>query len=304
MPLVYACIAPHGEPIIPPLARPRERPRYRPTTRAMLRLAREIRAARPQTIVVATPHNLRLRGYIGVVTAEHVSGVLPMFAPDPALPRQPIRARTDRAFADALLAEARRRDLPAVGANYATASGRYSNMPLDWGTLVPLWFFLRGHRLRPEVVVVTPSREIPLADHVRFGAMIADLARRTRRRVAFVASADHAHAHRRSGPYGFSPAAAMYDALMVRAVEDDLHSALRIPPKLVRAAKPDSLWQVAMIVGVAERARLRPELLSYQVPTYYGMICAAFRPAERSSRRFSIGTGLIGSAGAKPKMRE
>ena len=279
MPLVYACIAPHGEPIIPPLARGRERRRYRNTTRAMQQLAREMRALRPETIVVATPHNLRLRGYVGVVTAEHVSGVLPMFAPDPRLPRQPIRASTDRAFADALLAAARRRDLPAVGANYATASGRYSNMPLDWGTLVPLWFFLPGHRVRPQVVVVTPSREIPLRANVRFGAVIADVARRSRRRVVFVASADHAHAHKRSGPYGYDPAAAQYDALMVKAVEqDDLHSVLRIRPALVEKAKPDSLWQLAMLAGVGERVRLRPEMLSYEVPAYYGMICAAYRP--------------------------
>jgi aromatic ring-opening dioxygenase LigB subunit len=228
---------------------------------------------------VATPHNLRLRGYVGVVTAEHVSGVLPMFAPDPRLPRQPIRASTDRAFADALLAAARRRELPAVGANYATASGRYSNMPLDWGTLVPLWFFLRGHRVRPQVVVVTPSRELPLRANVRFGAVIADVARRSRRRVVFVASADHAHAHKRSGPYGYDPAAAKYDALMVKAVEqDDLHSVLRIGPALVEKAKPDSLWQLAMLAGVGERVRLRPEMLSYEVPAYYGMICAAYRP--------------------------
>ncbi|MDQ7842648.1 MAG: hypothetical protein QN141_00970 [Armatimonadota bacterium] len=284
MPLVYACLAPHGEPIIPPLARAAERPKYRQTTRAMQQLAREIRAVRPQTIVVATPHHLRLQAHIGIVTAEHVSGVLPMFAPDPALPRQVIRARTDRAFAEALLAAARRRGIPAVGANYAAAGGRYSTMPLDWGTLVPLWFFLRGHRRRPAVVVVAPSREIPLAQNVGFGAVIADLAERSRRRVVFVASADHAHAHRRSGPYGFSPAASRYDALMVRAVKDDLRSALRIPAAVVREAKPDSLWQVAMLVGVAERCRLRPALLSYQVPTYYGMICAAFRRPPRRGR--------------------
>ncbi|HET6947670.1 MAG TPA: extradiol ring-cleavage dioxygenase [bacterium] len=286
MPLVYACIAPHGEPIIPPLARGRERRRYRNTTRAMQQLAREMRALRPETIVVATPHNLRLRGYVGVVTAEYVSGVLPMFAPDPRLPRQPIRASTDRAFADALLAAARRRDLPAVGANYATASGRYSTMPLDWGTLVPLWFFLRGHRVRPQVVVVTPSREIPLRANVRFGAVIADVARRSRRRVVFVASADHAHAHKRSGPYGYDPAAAQYDALMVEAVEqDDLRSVLRIRPALVEKAKPDSLWQLAMLAGVGERVRLRPELLSYEVPAYYGMICAAYRAGFSAGSR-------------------
>lgn len=242
----------------------------------MQRLARDIRAARPHTIVVATPHNLRLRGNICVVTAENASGTLPMFGRGPA--RLRIRAKCDVDFADALLAEAERRRLPAVGANYATAAGRLSNMPLDWGTLVPLWFFIRGHRIRPKLVVVSPSREIPLNENVRFGTLIADVAEKSGKRVVFVASADHAHTHRKSGPYGFSPAAAKYDALMLEAIQEGrLRAVLRISPRLVRAARPDSLWQVAMLVGVSERLRLRPEVLSYQVPSYYGMICAAFR---------------------------
>jgi len=276
MPLVFACIAPHGEPIIPPLASVAERRRYAVTTQAMQRLAHEARAARPHLIVVATPHNLRLRGHIGVVTAENASGTLPMFGKGPA--RLPIRVKCDVEFADALLKEAKRRRLPTIGANYATASGRYSNMPLDWGTLVPLWFFLRGHRARPKLVVVTPSREISLVENLRFGALIADVAERSKKRVMLVASADHAHAHKKSGPYGYSPAAAKYDSLMVNAIQSDqLRSLLRIDMNLVQRAKPDSLWQLVMLAGIAERLRLRPELYSYEVPAYYGMICAAFR---------------------------
>jgi aromatic ring-opening dioxygenase LigB subunit len=250
----------------------------------MQRLAREIRALRPDTIVVATPHNLRLRGYIGVVTAEFASGVLPMFQPGPVKAR--IRAVCDRALADTLLDRAAKRHLPVVGANYATASGKFSNMPLDWGTLVPLWFFLRGHRRTPRVLVVTPSREIPLESNVRFGDLIADVARRSRKRIVFVASADHAHAHLRSGPYGFHPAAAAYDAAMVQAIRrDELASLLRLEPSLVASAKPDSLWQAAMLHGVAQRSGLRAELLTYDVPAYYGMICAAFRPEPAARTR-------------------
>lgn len=242
----------------------------------MQRLAREIRAARPHTIVIATPHNLRLRGHIGVVIAENASGSLPMFGRGAA--RLKIKAECDLKLAGALLAEAGRHRLPAVGANYATAGGRFSNMPLDWGTLVPLWFFIRGHRVRPRLVVVTPSREIPLRQNVEFGRVVAAVAQRSRRRVVFVASADHAHAHKKSGPYGFSRAASKYDRLVVEAIQEDkLRGLMNLDPKLVRDAKPDSLWQMAMLAGIADALRMRAELYSYQVPTYYGMICAAFR---------------------------
>jgi aromatic ring-opening dioxygenase LigB subunit len=287
MPLVFACVVPHGEPIIPTLASAAERRRNIVTTKAMQRLAREVRAARPHLLIIATPHNLRLRGHIGVVTAENASGALPMFGKGPA--RLRIRVKCDVEFANKLLKDGQRRGLPIIGANYATATGRYSNMPLDWGTLVPLSFFIRGHRVSPKLVVVTPSREIPLAENLRFGTLIADVAKRSKKRVVLVASADHGHAHKKSGPYGFSPAAAKYDALMVDTIRRDaLRSLLRIDMNLVRRAKPDSLWQLITLAGVAERLKLRPELYSYEVPAYYGMICAAFRTVLPISRRASV----------------
>jgi aromatic ring-opening dioxygenase LigB subunit len=93
-----------------------------------------------------------------------------------------------------------------------------------------------------------------------------------------VASADHAHAHQAKGPYGYHPAAGEYDEAMVRAIRhDELSSLLRLDPKLVENAKPDSLWQVAMLYGVARRVGLHAQLLTYDTPAYYGMITAAFR---------------------------
>jgi hypothetical protein len=38
----------------------------------------------------------------------------------------------------------------------------------------------------------------------------------------------------------------------------------------------DSLWQKAMLAGALSIVPMQGELLSYQVPTYYGMICASF----------------------------
>jgi len=60
-----------------------------------------------------------------------------------------------------------------------------------------------------------------------------------------------------------------------------MKSILDLSPSLVREAKPDSLWQMAMLAGVLDRAEMKPRFHSYQVPTYYGMLCAGFeRPPE------------------------
>ncbi len=226
--------------------------------------------------MVATPHNLRLFGKIGVVIAENSAGRLRESRREVSL-----QAHCDVKFAVRLLRMASRAGLPVVGANYGTAEGPSSEMPMDWGTLVPLWFFLKENHLKSEIVIVTPSRVIPLERNFEFGIVLGDLAEREEKRIVFVASADQAHAHKKDGPYGFSPRASVYDRLVVEAVgRNRLKSILDFAPRLVREAKPDSLWQMAMLAGVLDRVEMKSRFHSYQLPTYYGMLSAGF---ERSS---------------------
>ena len=76
MPLVYACIAPHGGEIIPQLASKSMLPKFEKTRSGMRVLAKRIAKTQPHTIVIASPHNLRLSSKIGVVISENSSGTL------------------------------------------------------------------------------------------------------------------------------------------------------------------------------------------------------------------------------------
>jgi len=275
MTLVYSCIAPHGREIIPELASSPMLPRFEETRQAMRVLARRISRVRPHTIVLASPHNLRLLARIAVVTSENSSGQLKGSSKRSVS----LRASCDREFAEKIVRESEAERLPVVGANYGTAAGPASDIPMDWGTLVPLWFVLK--RARSKIVIVAPSREIPLRTNYRFGQLMGKLMSRDRKkRFVFIASADQAHAHSRSGPYGYSPAASRYDSLVVDAIqENDLKRLLSLDPRLVERAKPDSLWQMTLLAGVTEVVPSQSQLLSYQVPSYYGMLCAGFEPA-------------------------
>jgi len=84
-----------------------------------------------------------------------------------------------------------------------------------------------------------------------------------------IASADHAHAHRADGPYGFDPAAAEYDRHFQELVAT---GDFRPLAELVEAAKADSLWQLLVLQGALGGRPL--ELLAYAAPTYYGMAVA------------------------------
>jgi aromatic ring-opening dioxygenase LigB subunit len=46
-------------------------------------------------------------------------------------------------------------------------------------------------------------------------------------------------------------------------------------------AKVDAYWQTIILAGALGHTPLRGELLSYEVPTYFGMAVAAYSPVPR-----------------------
>jgi len=273
MPLEYACIVPHGGDIIPQLAVRKTEHLFEKTRESVRKIARDIRNARPETIVLASPHNLRLQDNIAIVTAENSTGYLK----GPRGRKVSLSLRCDREFAQDLLQESARKHLPVVGANYGTTEGPASDMPMDWGTLVPMWFVAKEERVKARTVIVTPSREIPLRQNIALGTTIAEIAEKGRNRLVFIASADQAHAHKKSGPYGYNRSAAKYDEFVSQAIQKNrIESISRLSKRFIEDAKPDSLWQMAILAGLTKIVKMRGNMLSYEVPTYYGMICASF----------------------------
>ena len=270
MGIVFACIAPHGDETIPQLAGDKLKS-FSKTTRGMESITATMRKQRVDTVIIATPHNLRLKRNIGVILTEFTEGTL---RTENASVQ--VRFKCDRALAGGILQEAEEARLPVIGVNYGTKEGESSCMPLDWGTLIPLWF-LRLDKGKPQVVIVTPSREIPLQNLVKFGATIVQAAEKRGAKTAFIASADQAHTHNKNGPYGFHRDSAKFDQLVVNAVRQNrLETVLKLDEQLVENAKPDSIWQMAILVGILKKVPMQAKLISYQAPTYFGMLCATY----------------------------
>ena len=234
--IVFAAIAPHGDVDDDPELRA-----------AMEELGRRCAAAEPETAIVLTPHNVHVEGHFAVVTAARVG-----------------EWETDRELAQQLLAV----ELPILGVSYGGNDPAQAEMPIDWGTEIPLRFLAV-----PRIVVVCPARDRALEEHIRLGAAIAALPGR----CALIVSADHAHAHRADGPYGFEPAAAVYDERLLEILGSGRLD-FRPLAEHVEAGKADSLWQLLILQGaIGEDARVT--LLAYAAPTYYGMAVAEVQAA-------------------------
>jgi aromatic ring-opening dioxygenase LigB subunit len=229
--IVFACIAPHGDVDLDPSLR-----------LAMEELGRRAALAAPDVAVVVTPHSVHVEGHFAVVTSGKVGAY-----------------DTDTATAEALLDA----ELPIVSVSYGSNYPELAEFPLDWGAEIPLEFV---HA--PKIVVVSPARDRPFAEHLRLGEAIAALPGR----VALVASADHGHAHTEDGIYGYHPAAAKYDTLLQEILASERMNFHPLA-EFVEDGTADSLWQLLVLQGaVGEEARA--DVLAYAAPTYYGMLVA------------------------------
>ena len=278
MSLVFAAIAPHGGLAIREACSPDERDVALTTQEGMAELGRRFGAAKPEVVVVATPHNVHISGAMAVIIAGRIAGELPG-APVSIALDSPV----DHEMAMAILQAWGERSVPSVGVSFGANDPFAAVAPMDWGVLIPLWYM--GGRSTPPVpvVVIAPSRDLPADDHVLAGAVIADVAEASRRRVAFIASADHGHAHAAGGPYGLDRASAEYDRLICKLVGDHrLDELADIPIDFVEQAKADSWWQLLFLHGATANG-WSAELLSYEAPTYYGMLTAAYKPARRGT---------------------
>jgi aromatic ring-opening dioxygenase LigB subunit len=254
--IIFAAIAPHGGPVF-------DEPDGA-TRKGMEELGRRFALAHPEAVIVVTPHGVHVDGHFAVVRSVQLEGDASRWTDADTNYEGP----GDPELADACVQSLQAAGLPALGITFGATAAGSSTMPLDWGALIPLWF------MRAPAVVVSPSRALSNVDHVRAGAALA--AATADRRVALIASADHGHGHTADGPYGFAPESAEYDEEIQAIVRDNRLGALTgWDPGFAVAAKADSFWQLLMLHG-ALGDEFHGQLLSYEAPTYFGMLTAFY----------------------------
>jgi aromatic ring-opening dioxygenase LigB subunit len=258
--IVFGAIAPHGNPVY-------EQPDG-PTARGMHELAHRLAASGAEAAIIATPHGTLLDDHFGVVRSARLTEHPNQFVDSAHL----YAGDGDPDLADACVRTLHAAGLPALGITFGTTAAGGSTMPIDWGAGIPLTF------LRLPAVVVTPCRALSSGDHVRAGAALA--AATEDRPVAFIASADHGHGHTQDAPYGYSEHSKPYDDDVQDVVRRNaLGELVGWDPERATEALADSLWQMLMLHG-ALGDEFSAELLSYEAPTYFGMLTAAFQREE------------------------
>jgi aromatic ring-opening dioxygenase LigB subunit len=258
--IVFAGISPHPPLLVPEVGG--DRIAGVANSRAALQeFSRRLIAARPESIVLISPHSPsddqyflarsvpELRGDFGDFGA---AGVRLSFRNDLELLNAIEQAAADE----------------GLGIRRLTG-----DCPLDHGALVPLYYLTELGWDGPVVVIGFTSG--PNDRHLAFGRAIKQAASVIGRRIAFVASGDLSHRLIVGGPYRYEATAHLFDEQMVQAVvAGDPNMILSVDPGLRQKAGECGYRSIVIALGVAEGRLRTPNVLSYEGPFGVGYMVA------------------------------
>lgn len=276
MSILIAAIVPHPPIILPEIGMGQER-EIRETSEAYREVARRIRHAKPDTLVILSPHATSYADYFHISPGKKARGDFRRFGAK----QVEVTAFYDEEFVSALEKNAKRAGIPAGTRGEQDAT-------LDHGTMIALTFL--AERELPCAIVRIGLSGLDPAAHYRLGKCIQKTAADLNRDVAVVASGDLSHKLLETGPYGYAEQGPQFDRFVTAALgKGDFHTLLTLDSSLSEAAAECGLGAFRILAGALDRTAVESELLSYQGPFGVGYAVATFLPqGEDPSRAFDV----------------
>lgn len=263
MPLVFAAITPHPPVLIPEIGKDNLK-KISKTQQAMKELEREIYAAKPESILIISPHGQIFDDTFNInLSADYTAnfkefgdfGVELKFKSD-YLSIQQIRAADET--------------------NEAMPITLSSQPELDHGFSVPL-YYLTPHLKEIPIIPVTYSG-LDYQKHFEFGQFLYRQLAKLNKRFAVVASGDLSHKLTKDAPGGYSAEGKKFDKKLVELIKKkDIQGILNIDPKLGQEAGECGLRSIIILAGIIESLNIEPVVLSYEGPFGVGYAVCNFK---------------------------
>ena len=274
MSVLAAFMVPHPPMIVPAVGRGSEE-QVVETTRAYERVAREIAALAPETILITSPHATIYADYFHISPGRKAKGSFADFR----APQVRFEEEYDEELADRISAIAMEEHFPA-----GTMGEREKK--LDHGTMVPLWF-IRQQYSGGKLLRIGLSG-LPLTDHYKLGQIIGEAVRTTGRKTVLVASGDLSHKLQSYGPYGFAEEGPAYDERIMdvcsRAAFGELFD---FDETFCEKAAECGHRSFVIMAGALDGIAVKATRLSHQDVTGVGYgICTFYPQGEDDERHF------------------
>jgi AmmeMemoRadiSam system protein A len=261
MELSKAYLLPHPPLIVPGVGEGNEIP---DTRAAFERVAEEVAAYAPETVIFITPHSSLYADYIHISPGRGATGSFSAFRAGSI----GFEVTYDESLAQAIGEAATEAGIPAgfLGEE---------DPHLDHGVMVPLYF------LKSKNIVRISLSGLSLKEHYRLGMAIAAAVRALERKVVLIASGDMSHRLKADGPYGFAPEGPAHDTHVKDCLtQGDFLQLLGIDPKIRKGAAECGLASIVVAAGALDGRRVHSEVYSYEGPYGVGYMVAALTAEE------------------------
>lgn len=258
MSLVFAAITPHPPILIPAIGK-EHLAQLEKTRVAMDRLEQDLYSAKPDLIIVISPHGELNPSAFTINLCQEFNANFEVFGD----------FSTKLKFSGDLVTFTTDKEIISA----KSPINIISSPNLDHGCGVPLYYLAR-HLPQTPIVPIYFSM-LDSQAHFEFGKALKDLILNSDKRVAVIASGDLSHCLSEDSPAKCDPAGKIFDEkIRDLIVSCDLLSLVNLDHKLVEDAAECGLRSILILAGVLNDINCKPEVLSYEAPFGVGYMVA------------------------------
>lgn len=271
MSLEFACITPHP-PIIVPEVGGLETKKSQNTIEAMEKLADKLCEARPQTVIVISPHAIIHPDRFAVYASPKFYGDLGQFG----APNVSFHFNNDLILASEIVKKSNENNIRSF--LFGNPESEY--FELDHGVMVPLYYLAKKLSKDTKILPMAFSM-LGKIEHFTFGQIIkgvADSPMFADDKIAIVASGDLSHRLIQGAPAGFAPEGKEFDQELVDLIrKNKVREILEMDDEFIEAAGECGYRSILILLGALDGLNYKPEILSYEGPFGVGYLVVDFK---------------------------
>lgn len=268
--IVFAGIAPHPPIIVDQVGGGKNR-EVEKTIAAMSMWAKKLKEARPDLLIIITPHGNLFKDAIAIHGNPILKGDFSNFGVRGTI----YEFKNHEEIKKQIILKAKEKGYSMVEVNDSSIYRYGLKKELDHGVLVPLHFLLKEGFNVPLVVLSMSLLEN--LELYKFGMLIEEVIANSQYNAALVASGDLSHRLTRTAPAGFDPAGKDFDMFIVeKAKSGQLIEVMDIDEELVERAGECGLRPIIMLAGALDKYKVASDIISYEGPYGVGYLVASF----------------------------
>lgn len=257
--LVFTSICPHPPILIPSVGQDSLN-QIEKTQKAMQELAQIFYVARPETVIIISPHG-------NLMENAFTLNCLPEFAAD------------FKQFGDLETELKFKADLELCYQIKESLTTKFpiqmiSNQNLDHGVNVPLYYLSEKMTLK---IIPLGYSFLDLETHFELGRAMAEIIHSSAKRIAIIGSGDLSHCLTKDSPAGYCPQGKKFDQQIIELIkEKNIDDILNMDKNFISEAKECALKSIIILLGVLSQYNYNPQILSYEGPFGVGYLVCNF----------------------------